>query len=88
MVLAVLVGIALAVIGFEILWRLALAMIVWAPILFCSVAAMQRTSKLQLADPLAPLYAFLVAGLIGRLALSVTVGILRRVAGENCKRAA
>lgn len=43
--------------------------ILWLPAFFCAVAAMHWTVPLHLPDPLAPLYAFCIGGVIARLAL-------------------
>ncbi len=43
--------------------------ILWLPAFFCAVAAMHWTISLHAPDPLAPLYAFCIGGVIARLAL-------------------
>ncbi len=50
----------------------------WLPSLFCAVAAMHWTASLHLADPLAPLYAFLIGGLIPRLVLELIRQVVAR----------
>jgi hypothetical protein len=67
-----------AALWIEALWRLALAALLWLPILFFATAAMHWTVSLHLPDPLAPLYAFAGAGLAGRGALEILVHSLRR----------
>ncbi|HWA21920.1 MAG TPA: hypothetical protein VG735_05950 [Caulobacterales bacterium] len=50
--------------------------LLWLPALVCAVAAMQWTASLHPADPLAPLYAFLVAAFTARLTLAVAAQLL------------
>lgn len=62
-----------------VLFLVAIAFLIdllWLPAIFCAVAAMHWTAGLHPADPLAPLYAFLIGAMAARLALEV----LRRVA--------
>lgn len=58
-----------------------LGALVWAPVLFSAVAAMQWTASLHLADPLAPLYAFVTVALIGRCACALAADLMRPRAG-------
>lgn len=43
-------------------------LLICATVLFCAVAVMHWTASLHLADPLAPLYAFLGAAFVARFA--------------------
>lgn len=63
----------------DALWRMTVAAMLWAPALYAAVVAMHWTVSLHLADPLAPLYTFVVAGMTVRLAQElVTLCIFRR----------
>lgn len=55
------------------LWRPRLTALLWAPALFCAVAAMHWTISLHLPDPLASLYAFVAVAFISRVALEWAV---------------
>lgn len=54
-----------------------LGALVWAPVLFCAVAAMHWTASLHLADPLAPLYAFIAVAFAGRCACALAADLMR-----------
>ena len=63
----------------DALWRVTIAAMLWAPALYVAVAAMHWTASLHLADPLAPLYAFVVAAMAARFVQElVTLCIFRR----------
>lgn len=62
MILAFALILVIAALSFDVLWL---------PALFCGVAAMQWTASLHPADPLAPLYAFFVAGVAARTAIAL-----------------
>lgn len=53
--------------------------ILWLPAFFCAVAAMHWTVSLHLSDPLAPLYAFCIGGIVARLALEPVRQTLARL---------
>ena len=76
----VIVCFCLAALFLEALYRLALAALIWAPFV-CAVWAMQTTAALHLADPLAPLQAFLVIGLAGRFAMGRILDAVARWLG-------
>jgi hypothetical protein len=50
---------------------------VWLVCLFCAVAAMHWTASLHLADPLAPLYAFVAGALLSRMAWALAADLIR-----------
>lgn len=67
-----------AAIWIEALWRLAIAALLWAPVVFCAVAAMHWTASLHLRDPLAPLYAFVACATVARAVLRIGAGYVRK----------
>jgi hypothetical protein len=78
MIVVVILSLVIAALWIDALWRLALAALLWLPVLFCAVAAMHWTASLHLADPLAPLYAFAGSGVLGRLLLELALCSIRR----------
>lgn len=69
MILAALFAILVTALCIEIIYRLALAAILWLPVVFCATAAVHWTASLHLSDPLAPLYAGGCAGVLARIGL-------------------
>ena len=59
----------------------------WLPTLFCAVAAMHWTASLHLDDPVAPLYAFFIVGLMARMALTFIGDVVTRRMRWRCHRA-
>lgn len=74
----VVICLGLAALVIEALYWLVLAALFWAPPLFLAVWAMHATAGLHLNDPLAPLYAFVIAGLVGRSAMSRLLSCIAR----------
>jgi hypothetical protein len=73
MIVVVVFILLFAALWIEAIWRLALAALLWLPILFCAVAAMHWTASLHLTDPLASLYGFFAGGSVARLAMVLTL---------------
>jgi len=78
MILAFVLLLVLVALSFEM---------VWLPALFCAVAAMHWTASLHLPDPLAPLYAFFIIGLMARMALMFIGDVVTRRMRSQCHRA-
>ena len=66
------------IVWFEAIFWFAFLALVWALPVFAGVAAAHFVQSLHLDDPLAPLWAFFVAALIGRLLVGQVLSWLRR----------
>jgi hypothetical protein len=65
-------------------YHLALFALFWTPAVVVGLAAMQVVQGLDLADPLAPLWAFLGGAMVGRLVMG---GLMRRLRGSASAQA-
>lgn len=71
---------ALMISALEAIYYFCLAMLFWTAPLGAAFAVAFAVASTRPADPLAPLYAFFVAALIGRFGLSCLVALLRGAA--------